>query len=125
MAICAVIGIGSAICFRLLDEEMFISWSAFIVVVAFFFVWFLYKYLKVKDLEKRCTVYEGHFVGVERAIRYWRNRRFIVKIAVEVNGVQVIAKTVGIYSVYDISGLTTDTVIKIGYTDSFDKVITL
>ena len=88
-------------------------------------IYYFAKYLAVKKIEKNCVICEGRFVGAEQTSIGWRSPKFSITIEIESNGNKVLVKTAGVYAAFDISGITTQTMIKVGYTQNFEEVITL
>lgn len=81
--------------------------------------------IKVKKLEKQCKTHDAKFVGVEKATAGWKNPRFSVIVEFELGDKKIRMKTRGIYFARDISGLTDESVIRIGYTEVWEQAITL
>ena len=87
-------------------------------------VWNLVKILKIKRLEKTCKVVQAKFVGIEKATAGWKNPRFAITFEFEQGDRKIRVKTDGIYFARDVSGLCDSSVVTIGYTEDFTKVIT-
>lgn len=123
--ICAVC-LGFGIFLAVLDFTDILGFSMIIVGLAFC-IFSLVKIARVKNIEKNCMVCEGRFVGVEstRTSIFLRRPRFSIMVEINVGGGKKVVRTPGIYSSYHISSLTDKSMIKIGYTENFEQIITL
>ena len=119
-----VVCLGFGIFLAVLDFADILGFSMIIVALVFG-IYSLVKIVQVKNIEKNCIVCEGRFVGVERASILPRHPRFSIMVEINVGGGKKVVRTPGIYSSYHISNLTDKSMIKIGYTENFEQIITL
>lgn len=116
--------LGFGIFLAVLDFTNILGFSM-IIVALIFGIYSLVKIVQVKNIEKNCIVCEGRFVGVERASIFPRHPRFSIMVEINVGGGKKVVRTPGIYGSYHISNLTDKSMIKIGYTEDFEQIITL
>ena len=119
-----VVCLGFGIFLAVLDFADILGFSM-IIVGLIFSIYSLVKIARVKNIEKNCMVCEGRFVGVERASIFPRHPKFSIMVEINVGGGKKVVRTPGIYSSYHISNLTDKSMIKIGYTEDFEQIITL
>ena len=119
-----VVCLGFGIFLAVLVFTDILGFSMIIVGLAFC-IYSLVKIVQVKNIEKNCIVCEGRFVGVERASILPRHPRLSIMVEINVGGGKKVVRTPGIYSSYHISNLTDKSMIKIGYTENFEQIITL
>ena len=84
-------------------------------------IYYLIKMLAVAKIEKDCIVCEGKFVGSQQTSVGWKNPKFSITVELEIDGEKIFAKTAGVYSSYEISDLTTQSVIKVGYNPKYEQ----
>ena len=97
-----------------------------VVITSVIFVFYYgYKYKNVKQIEKKCTVCDARFVCVEKTSFSWKHPRFSIMVEIEYEDKKVLLKTPGVYSASNVSGLSSDSIIRVGYTEKFENVITL
>ncbi len=96
-----------------------------VVISLFLDIYYIIRISIIKNIEKKCVICEGRFVGAEQTSLGWKHPKFSITIELNINGEKVLVKTVGGYTSSDISGLTTESTIKVGYTENFEQIITL
>ena len=96
-----------------------------VAISLFLDIYYIIRILIVKNIEKKCTICEGRFVGAEKTSLGWRHPKFSITIELNVNGEKVLVKTPSGYTSSDVSGLTKESIIKVGYIKNFEQVITL
>jgi hypothetical protein len=90
-----------------------------------FDIFYLIKILEVAKIEKECIVCEGKFVSSEQTSVGWKNPKFSITVELEIDGEKIFAKTAGVYGSYEISNLTTQSIVKVGYNPKYEQIITL
>ena len=90
-----------------------------------FFIHSIVRLLTVIRMEKRCTVCDGKFVEAEKTSIGYRYPKFSIKVEMEIGERKIRASTAGVYSASDISGLTAESVLRVGYDEKTQEVIIL